>query len=117
MSEGNWQDRYHTKVASAAAAVRNVRPGHRVFIGTGCGEPQSLARAWTLAWAVLNGIEPNDEYVGTVGGVFFGETDLEQGGLRDMHVYQSGPQQEKAAAAVREVVEYIKANVFPIHGI
>jgi len=47
MTADNWQDRYNTKVTTAKAAVRNVRPGYRVFIGTGCGEPQSLVRALT----------------------------------------------------------------------
>lgn len=103
-------------MADIAGILRGM-PMKRLIVGGGGYNLGALARAWTLAWAVLNGIEPNDEYVGTVGGVFFGETDLEQGSLRDMHVYQSGPQQEKVAAAVREVVEFIKANVFPIHGI
>ncbi len=33
------------KVMSAEAAVENIRNGHRVFIGTGCGEPQHVIRA------------------------------------------------------------------------
>jgi acetoin utilization protein AcuC len=103
-------------MADIAAILRDLTM-KRLIVGGGGYNLGALARAWTLAWAVLNGIEPNDEYVGTVGGVFFGETDLEQGGLRDMHVYQSGPPKERIEAAVREVIEYIKANVFPIHGI
>ena len=32
-------------VASAAEAVGRIRPGQRVFLGTGCGQPQTLVRA------------------------------------------------------------------------
>lgn len=47
MIDADWQQKYQGKITTARAAVRNVRPGHRVFIGTGCGEPQSLVRALT----------------------------------------------------------------------
>ncbi len=40
-----WQERYRDKLATPKTALRNVKPGQRVFIGTGCGEPQSLVRA------------------------------------------------------------------------
>jgi acyl-CoA hydrolase/RimJ/RimL family protein N-acetyltransferase len=36
------------KVMSAAEAVSNIRKGSRVFIGTGCGEPQQLIRAMVM---------------------------------------------------------------------
>ena len=32
-------------VVSAAQAVARIRPGQRVFLGTGCGQPQALVRA------------------------------------------------------------------------
>lgn len=34
-----------SKIASAEAAVSKIKSGSRVFIGTGCGEPQHLIRA------------------------------------------------------------------------
>jgi acyl-CoA hydrolase/GNAT superfamily N-acetyltransferase len=43
-SEG-WRQRYGAKVLSARAAVEKIKRGSRVFIGTGCGEPQHLIRA------------------------------------------------------------------------
>ncbi|MDJ0766236.1 MAG: GNAT family N-acetyltransferase [Myxococcota bacterium] len=43
----NWQGQYATMVTTAAAAVAHVRPGQRVFVGTGCGQPQELVRALT----------------------------------------------------------------------
>ncbi len=38
-------DRYRSIVLSAEEAVGRIRPGHRVFIGTGCGQPQALVAA------------------------------------------------------------------------
>ena len=33
------------KVLSAKASVKKIKNGSRVFIGTGCGEPQQLIKA------------------------------------------------------------------------
>ena len=35
-------------IGAAAAAVKGVRSGERIFVGTGCGEPRSLVRALDL---------------------------------------------------------------------
>ncbi len=43
-SEG-WQQRYEDKVVDADKAAAVVRPGQRVFIGSGAGEPQTLVEA------------------------------------------------------------------------
>lgn len=37
--------RYGDKVVDAASAVSHIKSGSRVFIGTGCGEPQHLIKA------------------------------------------------------------------------
>lgn len=44
-AEETWQDRYRSKLVSAAAAVRCVRRGQRVFVGSGAAEPQALVAA------------------------------------------------------------------------
>ncbi len=36
---------YQSMVASATEAISRIRPGQRVFLGTGCGQPQTLVRA------------------------------------------------------------------------
>jgi acyl-CoA hydrolase/GNAT superfamily N-acetyltransferase len=36
---------YPNLVASASEAIGRIRPGQRVFLGTGCGQPQALVRA------------------------------------------------------------------------
>jgi acyl-CoA hydrolase/GNAT superfamily N-acetyltransferase len=41
----DWRADYEKKVISAEKAMRFIRRGHRVFIGSGCGEPQHLVRA------------------------------------------------------------------------
>ncbi len=38
------KDRYPKKVKKAERAVKEIRRGSRIFIGTGCGEPQYLIR-------------------------------------------------------------------------
>lgn len=40
-----WADNYIQKQRSAEDALKLVRPGQRVFIGSACGEPQELVRA------------------------------------------------------------------------
>jgi acyl-CoA hydrolase/GNAT superfamily N-acetyltransferase len=40
-----WQLRYSRKVATAPAAVRRIRPGQRIFIGSGAAEPATLVSA------------------------------------------------------------------------
>jgi acyl-CoA hydrolase len=41
----DWQHRYASKVVDAQEAVSKIMRGSRVFIGTGCGEPQHLIHA------------------------------------------------------------------------
>lgn len=101
-------------MADVAAALRGF-DRKLLVLGGGGYNIEALARAWTLLWAVLNDIEPKDEHVGTLGGVFLGET--ERGSLRDMHVYTTGPKKEQIIKKVRTAVDYIKEKVFPVHKI
>jgi len=41
----DWHERYADKIVPAARAVRMIKPGSRVFLGSACGEPQALVRA------------------------------------------------------------------------
>ena len=41
----NWQEKYQKLIATAEQAVKNIHPGRRVFIGTGCAQPEQLVRA------------------------------------------------------------------------
>jgi acyl-CoA hydrolase/GNAT superfamily N-acetyltransferase len=41
----NWQEKYQSLIATPTEAVKQIKPGQRVFIGTGCAQPQVLVRA------------------------------------------------------------------------
>ncbi len=45
MSETDWKQRYGDRIVTGEDAVAQVRPGQRVFIGSGAGEPQTLVEA------------------------------------------------------------------------
>jgi len=43
-----WEDKYSDMICTAEEALAHVRPGQRVFVGTGCGQPQELVEALTV---------------------------------------------------------------------
>ncbi|UCG47304.1 MAG: GNAT family N-acetyltransferase [Phycisphaerales bacterium] len=45
MQEFDWRRRYQNKIGTAAAAMKLVKAGNGVFIGTGCAQPQHLVDA------------------------------------------------------------------------
>jgi acyl-CoA hydrolase/GNAT superfamily N-acetyltransferase len=57
VSEQNWTEQYADMSATAESAVKKVRSGQRVFIGTGCATPQSLVSALTARAAQLADVE------------------------------------------------------------
>jgi acyl-CoA hydrolase/RimJ/RimL family protein N-acetyltransferase len=52
-----WADAYLEKRRSAADAVRLIKSGQRVFIGSACAQPQELVRALSEAAPRLSGLE------------------------------------------------------------
>ena len=40
-----WRETYEDQIQTAAEAVARIRPGQRVFIGTGCAQPRRLVEA------------------------------------------------------------------------
>src|SRR5512136_197852 len=42
-----WREKYKSQVHSPVDAVRKIRPGQRIFVGTGCSEPLELVSALT----------------------------------------------------------------------
>jgi acetoin utilization protein AcuC len=85
-------------------------------LGGGGYDVYKTARSWTLAWAILNHLEPRDEYVGIIGGMMFGP-EVEVGDLHDKTVYTTGVVKEQINREVDRVLDYIKQTVFPIHKI
>lgn len=53
----HWADSYVEKTVSAEEAAGRIRSGQRVFIGSGCGEPQELVRALTARADSFSGLE------------------------------------------------------------
>ena len=53
----NWQDRYAGMLSRPKRALRHIRSGHRVFIGTGCAEPVQLVEALTARADELADVE------------------------------------------------------------
>ncbi len=53
----NWQEQYKDLITTPKRALAQVRSGHRVFIGTGCGEPVQLVDALTARAGELADVE------------------------------------------------------------
>ena len=45
MQEFDWQDKYKDKIKTAPAAMKLIKSGNSIFIGTGCAQPQHLVHA------------------------------------------------------------------------
>lgn len=57
VTDKEWTESYGDMVTSASAAVKKVRSGQRVFVGTGCAAPQSLVAALTARASQLADVE------------------------------------------------------------
>ena len=53
----NWQERYKDMIQTPKKALMSVKSGHRVFLGTGCGEPTVLVEALVKSAANLADVE------------------------------------------------------------
>ncbi len=74
------------------------------------------ARTWTLVWAIMNNIEPEDIFLGSVGGMMYGP-EAESGSLsEDAPLVTHGAIKENAHKEAERVVRYIQETVFPQFG-
>ena len=64
------------------------------------------ARCWTLAWAILNDVEPRDEFAGLVGGMMFGP-EMEVGSLHDRPYTINGPEKDKIRQEVDKMINFL----------
>ena len=85
-------------------------------LGGGGYDVYKTTRSWTLAWAILNDLEPRDEYVGIIGGMMFGP-EMEVGDLQDKTVYTTGIVKDRINQELDRILKSIKETVFPIHKI
>lgn len=53
----DWRDRYQDMLTTAPLALKQLRPGQRVFIGTACAEPAVLVEALTARAGELADVE------------------------------------------------------------
>jgi len=83
-----------------------------VALGGGGYDISNVARAWTLAWAAMNGIELNDEipksYLEKAARVGVYEKEL-RGGPK----FSSSSQSKEIRIEVERIVNYLKKTVFP----
>jgi len=85
-------------------------------LGGGGYDLYKTARNWTLAWAVLNGLEPRDEFVGVVGGMMFGP-ESDAGDIYDKKFVTGGRAKEQMRQDVDRVLSFLKNTIFPLHRI
>ena len=86
-----------------------------LMLGAGGYNPKSIARDWTLAWAVLHNAEPDGDYFGQMGAR--GAAAIEGSSLRDPYPFISPSKIAEARAEASRVMAFLETNVFPIHGI
>jgi acetoin utilization protein AcuC len=86
-------------------------------LGAGGYNVYNSARTWSLLWATLNNIQPEDAYLGAVGGMMYGP-EAESGSLeQDPLLLTSGAIKETTQKEVERVVNFIKGSVFSLWGI
>jgi acetoin utilization protein AcuC len=85
-------------------------------LGGGGYDLYRTARCWTLAWSLLNHVEPADEFAGLVGGMMFGP-EMEVGSLYDAPYQSKAEFKKKAFEEANRVVAFIRKEIFPMHGI
>jgi acetoin utilization protein AcuC len=95
-------------------AVRKLKEvsGKWVALGGGGYEVSNVAKAWTLAWAIMNGVEiPSalpEDFLKRHPHEGFGS-----GRINDEVYIERGPGKERMREEVERVVDYIKEHVFP----
>lgn len=99
----------------AVRGIKEICP-KILALGGGGYDLYRTARCWTLAWAILNRVEPADEFAGLVGGMMFGP-EMEVGSLYDHPYRAEGEIKDKAFEEARRVVDHIQKNIFHIHGL
>jgi acetoin utilization protein AcuC len=83
------------------------------LLALGCGGYvlDNVARTWTLAWAVMNGLGPEEEDTALFGGMFWGD---KLASLKDRPHFVPDDVKKSVRAEVERVVRSVEKNVFPI---
>jgi len=89
---------------------------HKILaLGSGGYDVLKTAALWTLAWSEFSGLQPRDLYLGQVGGMMYGP-EAGAGQLDDLPFVVRGQEKEHCTAHALRVVDFIKDNIFPLHG-
>jgi acyl-CoA hydrolase/ribosomal protein S18 acetylase RimI-like enzyme len=102
-SAREWRSLYKQRTVKAERALRVIRSGYRVFIGSGCGEPQHLAQHLEDVIPFLADLEIL--HILSVGKTRYTEAGFDQCRLKSFFV----------AAASREAVAEGRADYTPIN--
>jgi len=97
--------------------INSILEQEKPVLATGGGgyNVESTVRAWALAWSALCGEEEHDLGIG-LGGVMLENTEW-AGGLRDRTLITDAGIRDTVDAEIQRVTQYIKDNVFPLHGL
>jgi len=104
----------HLSIAGFERIVRRIKDlvPRWVALGGGGYEISNVARAWTLAWAIMNGIELNENlpepYLEKAGRLGIHDRKLREGAPPPSQRYDNGGRME-----IERVVDYLQKKVFP----
>jgi len=96
-------------VSQALQTILQVSP-KLLALGGGGYIRDNIARTWTLAWAIMNHQEPNEEDSTAFGGVFWGDG---LSSLSDRPHFLPENLKKKTQADIQRVVRAIEKDVFP----
>jgi acetoin utilization protein AcuC len=101
-----------------AGIIEHLLSFDRPILATGGGgyNVENTVRAWALAWSIFCGQLDQEGLIPPLGGVMLASTEW-QGGLRDRSLAVSRAQRDFVEPAVEATVEYIRKNIFPLHGL
>ncbi|NMC95342.1 MAG: acetoin utilization protein AcuC [Syntrophorhabdus sp.] len=85
-------------------------------LGSGGYNLHRTAALWALAWAEFCGLQPQDLHAGLVGGMMYGP-ETGAGQLDDPPYVVEGWEKEQCTVHAQRVIDSIKGNIFPLHGI
>lgn len=97
-------------VIKAVKLIKQAAP-KLLVLGSGGYVLDNIERSWTLAWAAMNDLEPQEEDAITFGGMFWGDG---LSSLMDRPYFLSDNVRGKTTKEVKRVYRYIEKTIFPI---
>jgi len=84
--------------------------------GGGGYDVYQTANLWATVWSVFCGVEPEDHFAGSVGGMMFGP-ETTSGSLDEPPFAIFGEEKNQCIDAINQVIMAVKGKIFPLHGI